>query len=293
MPVLLKTLGVAFPVFATIATGYVFARLKKIDLGSIVDILLYITIPALVISSLSRKTLQADLVLTVALSACAVVVVTGAVAFLFLRLTGKKGIRGFYLPVMFMNTGNMGLPLELLAFGQAGLTVGVLYYVTMSILVYTLGIYIASGRGGFGEVLRLPLIYAAIAALLMNAGRVAIPGPILTTIDMLGAATIPLMQLSLGYRLYSTRISIPWTTLSSSILRIGGGFLIAVAITRLFHIGGVTGKVIILASSMPSAVINFIISQRYELNTDFVSSSVALSTLLSVITVPLILFWLM
>jgi len=293
MPVLLKTLEVAFPVFAVIAIGYVFARLKKIDLRPVIDLLLYITIPALVISSLSRKPLVMGLVATVALSACAVVAATGVVAFLYLRLTGQRGLRGFYLPTMFMNTGNMGLPLALLAFGQEGLTVAVLYYVTMTIVVYTAGIYIASGRGGFREVLRLPLIYAAVLALGLNAGRVAIPGPLLTTVDMLGAATIPLMQLSLGYRLYSTRITSPWTTLASSVIRFGGGFVAALLVTMAFNINGVTAKVIILASTMPSAVINFIISQRYNLDTDFVSSSVALSTLLSVIIVPIVLIWLM
>ncbi len=293
MPVLLKTLEVAFPVFAVIAIGYVFAHLKKIDLGPVIDLLLYITIPALVISSLSRKPLETGLVETVALSACGVVAITGAIAFVYLRITGKKGFRGFYLPTMFMNTGNMGLPLALLAFGQEGLTVAVLYYVTMTIVVYTAGIYIASGRGGFREVLSLPLIYAAVLALGLNAGKVSLPGPILTTVDMLGAATIPLMQLSLGYRLCSTRIRRPWSTLASSLIRFGGGFLAALVITRAFSIGGVTAKVIILASSMPSAVINFIISQRYDLDTDFVSSSVALSTLLSVVVVPVVLIWLM
>jgi len=293
MSVIFKTMEVAFPVFAIIATGYVFARLKKIDLAPIVDLLLYITIPALVISSLSRKVLHTELVLTVVFSACGVVIATGLAAWLYLLITGKKGLRGFYLPTMFMNTGNMGLPLALLAFGTDGLTVAVLYYVTMSILVYTAGIYIASGRGGFREVLSLPLIYATVAAIALSAGHIAIPGPILTTIDMLGVATIPLMQLSLGYRLYSTKISRPSATLASAVIRIGGGFLTALIIVSLFNIGGVTGKVIILSSSMPSAVINFIISQRYNLNTDFVSSSVALSTLLSALTVPLILIWLM
>ncbi len=293
MPVILKTFEVVFPVFAIIATGYLFARFKKIEFAPIVDILLYITIPALVISSLSRKVLHTELVFTVVLSACAVVLITGLIAFLYLLLTGKKGLRGFYLPTMFMNTGNMGLPLALLAFGVDGLTVAVLYYVTMSILVYTAGIYIARGRGGFREVLRLPLIYAAITAIVLGALQIKIPGPLLTSIDMLGTATIPLMQLSLGYRLYSTKLSTPGVTLASSIIRLGGGFAIALLIVSIFHIGGVTGKVIILSSSMPSAVINFIVSQRYNLNTDFVSSSVALSTLLSAITIPLILIWLM
>lgn len=293
MPLLLATLEVAFPVFAIIAIGYGFAHLKKIDLGPVVDLLLYITIPALVISSLSKKTINPELLLTVAISATAVVLATGLIAFIYLWAIGRREFRGFYLPTIFMNTGNMGLPLALLAFGQSGLTVAILYYVTVSILVYTLGIYIGRGRGGFHEILKLPLIYATVAGIILNAGHVAIPTPIFTVFDMLGAATIPLMQLSLGYRLYSTSLSRPLMALSSSVIRIGGGFLAALIITRLFNIGGLTGKVIILSSCMPSAVITFIISRRYNLNTDFVSSAVALSTLLSLLTVPALLFWLM
>ncbi len=293
MPVILAALEVAFPVFAIIAIGYVFARFRKIELGSVVDLLLYITIPALVVSSLSKKPLHGELLLTVALSATAVVLVVGGIAFIYLYVTGKREFRGFYLPTMFMNTGNMGLPLALLAFGQSGLTVAILYYVTVSILVYTIGIYIGRGRGGFSEILRLPLIYATVAGIALNAGHVPIPVPILTILDMLGAATIPLMQLSLGYRLYSVSLSRPMPALTSSLLRLGGGFLIALTITRVFNINGVTGKVIILSSSMPSAVINFIISQRYNINTEFVSSAVALSTILSAITIPIILLWLM
>lgn len=293
MPVLLATLEVAFPVFAIIAIGYGFARLKKIDLGPIVDLLLYIAIPALVISSLSKKPLHGELVITVALSATAVVLATGLIAYTYLQLTGKREFRGFYLPTMFMNTGNMGLPLALLAFGQRGLTVAILYYVTISILVYTLGVYIGRSSGGFREILRLPLIYATATGIILNAGHVPIPTPVLTILDMLGAATIPLMQLSLGYRLYSTSLRRPMSALVSSVIRLGGGFLTALAIITIFNIEGVTGKVIILSSSMPAAVINFIISQRYNLDEEFVSSAVALSTLLSLITVPAILLWLM
>ncbi len=293
MPLLLATLEVAFPVFAIIAIGYGFARLKKIDLGPIVDLLLYITIPALVISSLTRKTINTELLLTVALSAAAVVLVTGVIAFIYLYATGKSEFRGFYLPTMFMNTGNMGLPLALLAFGQSGLTVAILYYVTVSILVYTVGIYIGRGSGGFREILRLPLIYATVAGIALNAGHVSIPTPIFTVLDMLGAATIPLMQLSLGYRLHSTSLSRPMMALSSSVIRLGIGFLAGLAIVTIFNINGVTGKVIILSSSMPAAVINFIISKRYNLDEDFVSSAVALSTLLSLITIPVLLLWLM
>ncbi|MFQ5441928.1 MAG: AEC family transporter [Thermodesulfobacteriota bacterium] len=293
MPVLIKTLSIVTPVFAIIGCGYVFAGFKKINLAPVVDILLYLTIPALVISSLSRRALNTDMLLTVAFAAFVVVAGTGLLAHIYLRVTGKRHLRGFYLPTMFMNTGNMGFPLALLAFGPDGLTVAVLYYIAISLMVYSIGIYIAKGGGGFKEIFKLPLIYAAALGIALNLSNVTMPTPLSNTFEMLGAATIPLMQLSLGYKLYSTKLSLPAMSLAGSVIRIGGGFIIAYFITWLFGIGGLTGKIIILSSSMPSAVINFIVSHKYKLDGDLVASTVAMSTIISVITVPVVLIWIM
>ncbi len=289
----LKILSIVFPVFCIIAAGYIFAALKKIDIGSIIEVLLYLTIPALVVSSLARKTFVAEDVVLVTVSAAAVVLCNGLISLVYLSAVGRRDLRGFYLPTMFMNSGNMGFPLALLAFGDEGLSVAVLYFVAVSILVYSLGIYIAKGDGGFTEIFRLPLIYATILGLVISLGNIRLPGPVLTTFDMLGAATIPLMQLGLGYQLYSTRLASPGHSLAASLIRIGGGFIIALIVVNILGIEGTTRKVIILASSMPSAVINFVMSYRYGLQSDLVASTVALSTILSVFSTPLVLAWLL
>ncbi len=293
MLVLIKTLSIVFPVFAIIGCGYLFAGFKKINIGPVIEILLYLTIPALVISSLSRKALHTDMLLTVAFAAFVVIMGTGLMAHIYLRVTGKQHLRGFYLPTMFMNTGNMGFPLALLAFGPDGLTVAVLYYIAVSIMVYSIGIYIAKGRGGYKEIFKLPLIYASALAIALNLLKIRMPTPFSHTFEILGAATIPLMQLTLGYKLYSTKLSLPAMSLAGSVIRIGGGFIIAYFITRLFGIGGLTGKIIILSSSMPSAVINFIVSHKYKLDSDLVASTVAMSTVISLITIPILLIWIM
>jgi len=292
MPIL-KVLSVVFPVFSVIGLGYIFARFKKISLEPIIELLLYLTIPALVISSLSRKKIVTTDLALVSLSALAVVVGTGVIAFLYLMLIKKRELRGFYLPTMFMNSGNMSFPLALLAFGPDGLTVAILYYIAISLLVYTLGIYIAKGRDGFSEIFKLPLIYASVIGISLNLTGTQIPGPLLTTFDMLGAATIPIMQVSLGYRLHSARLSRPGISIAGSLIRIVGGFVIAYAVVTLFGIGGLNGKIILLSSAMPAAVINFVVSHRYNLNSDLVASTVAMSTLISVITTPILLMFIM
>ena len=194
---------------------------------------------------------------------------------------------------MFMNSGNMSFPLSLLAFGDEGLAIAVIYYVAISLMVYSLGIYIAKGEGGFKEIFRLPLIYATVVGLALNFTDVAVPKPILSTLDMLGAATIPLMLISLGYHLHSTHITSFAISSSGTLIRILGGAMLGYSATVLFGIEGLEQKIIILSSSMPSAVINFIVSYRYKLQSELVASIIALSTIVSLFTTPVILYLLM
>lgn len=292
MPII-KVLSVVFPVFCIIGLGYLFATFKKISLEPIIEVLLYLTIPALVISSLSRKPIVTGDLAIVAFSAFIVVIGTGALSYVYLGAIKRRELKGFYLPAMFMNSGNMSFPLALLAFGQDGLTVAILYYIAISLLVYSLGIYIAKGKGGFAEMFKLPLIYSSVIGIALNLSGVKLPGPIVTTVDMLGVATIPIMQVSLGYRLYSARLSSPWISVAGSIIRIAGGVAIAYIVITFLGIEGLNRKIILLSSGMPSAVINFVVSHKYKLDSDLVASIVAMSTFISIFTTPILLMWLM
>ena len=292
MPIL-KVISIVFPVFSIIGLGFFFARFRKISLEPVIEILLYLTIPSLVISSLTKKDLIIGELAIVSLAACGVVLGTGIISFLYLRIINRKELRGFYLPTMFMNSGNMAFPLALLAFGEEGLAIAILYYVAISILVYSLGIYIAKGQGGFSEIFKLPLIYASIVGITLNLTDITLPQPLLSTVEILGDATIPLMLVSLGYRLHSTHITSLGISTSGALIRILGGAFIAYGITVLFNIDGLNQKIIILSSSMPSAVINFIVSYRYKLHSELVASIISISTVLSIITTPIVLAFLL
>ncbi|MCK4738341.1 MAG: AEC family transporter [Deltaproteobacteria bacterium] len=288
-----QIIHIVFPIFSIIALGYFFAFFKKIDLKPVVEILLYITIPALVISSLSQREIIVSDLINISIVTCSVIFGVGGISWLYLRVTGAKKLRGFYLPTIFMNAGNIPFPLALLAFGAEGLQVAVLYYITASILVYTLGILIAKGRSGLSEVFKLPLVYCSFIGIGLNLADISIPSSILTTLDMLGAATIPLMQLSLGYYLYAIKITKIRMTIAGSLIRILGGFLIGLGVATLLGLNGVTLKVVIISSMMPSAVITFILSYKYDLDSELVASIVAMSTLISIISIPLVLAWLL
>ncbi|MBI5894213.1 MAG: AEC family transporter [Deltaproteobacteria bacterium] len=292
MPIL-NILSIVFPVFSIIGIGYLFARFKKLSLEPVIDILLYITIPSLIVSSLVKKKFIFGEIMTVSLAALIVMAGTGIMSFVYLKIINKKELRGFYLPTMFMNSGNMAFPLALLAFGEEGLAVAVIYYVAVSIMVYSLGIHIAKGKGGFYEIFKLPLIYATTIGMILNFTEITLPKSMLLTVDMLGAATIPLMLISLGYQLHSTHITSFGMSISGTVIRIFGGTMLAYFATMLFSIGGLEQNIIILSSSMPSAVINFIMSYKYKLDYSLVASVIALSTIVSLFTTPILLYLLM
>ena len=289
----MTVLSIVTPVFAVIFIGYILAAFKKMDLEPLMDILLYIAIPSLVISSLAATKLDLSDIYTVTLGAWFVIIVTGLVCHLYLKVTGQEGMRGIYLTTMFMNGGNMPFPLAIIAFGAMGLKMAVLYYIATSILVYTIGIYIVKGRGWVGEVFRLPLIYASLVGILFGVTGTSLPVPIMTTLEMLGGAAIPLMQLSLGYKLYSTKLSNLGASFAASVIRIGFGILAAYIFVTLFEVEGVMRSIIILTSSMPSAVINFVFAHRYNVQSDLVASTVTLSTFISIFTTPLVLAWIL
>src|SRR4030067_1284119 len=167
MPII-EVPSIVFPVFSIIFVGYAFAWFRKMSLEPIVDGLLSLTTPALVISSLLQKEIILADLFAVSGSALIVVLGTGLMSIIYLTLLKKRKMRGFSLPTMFMNSGNMSFPLAYLAFGPEGLAVAVIYYIAISLLVYSLGIYIAKDKDGFSEMFKLPLIYAAAIGLTLN-----------------------------------------------------------------------------------------------------------------------------
>jgi predicted permease len=286
---LFRPLSPVIPVFFLAALGFVFARWKKINLGSLTEIIVYLGTPSLVLTSLASKPLYAG---DVAVILCGIVAIYAGVGlFIWLYfLVFRFHSRGFALPVLFMNAGNMGIPLALFAFGQAGMQRATLIFVIATCLQYSIGLYILNGRSNWLETFRLPLIYAALAGLLINVLALRIPELLIQPLSMLGQATIPLMLVTLGYRLYDVE-SLQWGhALGGALLRIGGGFVAANLAVMLIGAEDINRQVLLLYGCLPSAVVNFVLTEKYRQDPALAASIVVLSTLLSVITIPAV-FW--
>lgn len=287
---LLKPLAPVIPVFLLVAAGLLFAHWKKISLTSVTEIIVYLGTPSLVFGSLASKPLQpAD----IAVLFTGILIIFAAVG-LLIRLyffCFRFHSRGFALPTLFMNAGNMGIPLALFAFGQAGFQRATLMFVMITFLQYSLGIYILNRHSNWTEIFRLPLIYAAVAGLCVNLAQIEIPELLLQPVTMLGQATIPIMLISLGYRLHQVE-SLQWGhALGGALLRIVGGFVSANIAAHWIGAEGVNRQVLLLYGSLPAAVVNFILTEKYRQDPGLAASIVVLSTLISVVTVPVV-FWL-
>lgn len=158
----LSVLEIVTPVFASIGVGYLFAKYKKISLEPLIELLLYITIPALVIHSLSTNRIDTNDLFLISLAALFVVLGIGFISFIYLKLTGQGSKKGFYITTMFMNSGNIPFPLALLAFGSIGLTKALIFYMAISLLFYSLGIFIIKGKNGLTEIFKFPLIWKSV-----------------------------------------------------------------------------------------------------------------------------------
>jgi len=283
-------LAPVIPVFLLIAAGFAFAHWKKINLTSVTEIIVYLGTPSLVFSSLAGKPLFATDIAVLSAGILLIFAIVGFFIRLYFLVSGFSS-RGFALPTLFMNAGNMGIPLALFAFGQAGLQRATLMFVIITFLQYSLGIYILNGRSNWTEIFRLPLIYAALAGLSVNLAQISLPELLLRPISMLGQATIPIMLISLGYRLHEVE-SLQWGhALGGALARIGGGFAAANLAVHLIGAEGVNRQVLLLYGALPAAVVNFVLTEKYRQDPALAASIVVISTFISIFTIPVV-FWL-
>ena len=199
----------------------------------------------------------------------------------------------FLPPILFANTGNMGLPLCLFAFGNLGFNIGILCMVSMTIIHYTLGILILSSYKKPLEIFRLPLIYSTIIGLAISALEYKIPLPIGRGIELLGDISIPAMMFALGYKLSELKLTKIWLSFFFGGLRIFLGVLFGILFVKLFRLEGVSALVMILQASMPPAVFNFVLAEKYKKDSETVASIIMAGTIISLITIPLILTYLL
>jgi predicted permease len=278
-------------IFGVLAVGLLFRKYSKLDARPVTDVTMAVFVPCLAFSSiLSQKIVLVDFWSMVGASVFTIAG-TGLLALLVFKTFRIAG-SGIFLAIMFLNAANFPFPLVEDLYGDAGLFRGVLYYTAVSVLIFSLGIFIVSRKTNLKELLRVPVLPAVGLAIALNFLELRPPEPLMEVVDLLGQAAVPLILFVFGYALYSVRLKHITITLISSVLRIGGGLLMGILAIWLFNIEGLSRDIVLIYSIMPSAVVNVIICKKYNSDTEAVASTVLLTTAISLITIPLMLAYL-
>jgi len=281
------------PVVLTAALGYAWLRSGAgFDTDFVTRLVVNLGAPCLIFASLTRHDMPLGAIAEQAVAALAVMVLVTAVALAIAMVAGWSRA-SCVPPIMFPNAGNLGLPLALFAFGDEALALAVPYFAVTSVLQHTLGQRIAAGAGTGLRVLLTPNVLAILAAVAVKALALPVPVFLDETIGLVGDITIPLMLLALGVAL--GRLAVPRLGLSLvlGLLRIGLGLAAGVAVAWLFGLDGTARNVLILLSAMPVAVFTYLFAARYGRDSDVVAGAVMTSTLVSLLTLPALLWFLM
>lgn len=281
------------PVFLAAALGWGWVRTgRAYDRELMSRLISDIGAPCLIFARLTDVTVDPELMARVAGIAALAMTGFGLVGAAVLRVA-RLPVHTYLAPLTFGNAGNMGLPLCLFAFGDAGLALGICYFAVSALSQFTVGVWIWSGRVSFGELFRTPMTWAALLSVAVVWGELPVPVWLRNATELLGGFAIPLMLITLGVSLAELRVATLGRALWLSVLRLAIGFGGGLGLAELFALEGIARGVLILQCSMPPAVFNYLFATRYERSPAEVAAIVVTCTLLSFATLPLLLAFLL
>jgi predicted permease len=289
--VIVEILAIIAPVFICAALGVVWARSgQAFENEFITRLVMWVGAPCLIVGTLGTVDVSLALLAEIALAVIILLLLTAALAIIVCRMQGLPW-RNYLPSLVFPNTGNMGLPLALFAFGEQGLAVALTIFMIISVAQFTLGVAILSGHSPIGGALRSPVVYAGLLSVVLIAFDWQLPAWLQNTLSMLGNLSIPLMLLALGVSLAGIKRKYALKALKLGSLRLLLGFGVGWLVAEMLGLTGVLRGVLIIQSTMPVAVFNYLLAIRYRKSPEEVAGAVMVSTLLSFATLPALLWF--
>ena len=282
-------LNIVVPVFAVVAVGFAFGRRQLNTDMSFVNLAnVAVFCPALVFSALIDNPIQLGTSWPLIAAGILVILLPG----LLLCWVHFKGLerRTLVLGGMFRNTGNIGIPLMMLAYGEAQLGAIIILFVLSNVIHFSLGLFILSHSAGRWQWLKNPIVWAAILGLLLADHRSLLPEFVYTSADLLGQIAVPLMLFALGVRLSSGEVGDLGLAfkVNVSYLLAGASSLLLVAwwlpLTQDWL------QLLALSVILPPAVLNYLLCEQYGCQPDKMASIVLLGNLMSVVTIPVVIY---
>jgi len=296
----------AFSALIMIAIGVLLQRfgvIRRDQAPILVQITLYALLPALVLDIMIGADLDWGLIL-VPFVAFAVTAVMAPLALAFARMMGlsRGAVGGVMVMVGVANTGFFGLPLIAASGGDYSLTVAVMYdALGTGILIWTFNPIVAAwfGRGEVQDArailgslrgLLLPPMWALILGLALNLSGVQDLWDFLQfPVEYLAAGLLPVVMLYAGIVLEWSGITRNWRTIAGvSVLKLAVAPVVAFAIAYAFGFRGNELDTITVLGAMPSGMMALVMGAHYRLPVSLLAGCVAVTTVLSLFTIPIV-----
>ena len=292
MELYIKLFEVLFPVFFIVGIGYFLGKKSSnIDTSFITNYSANFGTPALIIFGVMSSGLTYSMFADYFVYWLLAMAIFGITGIIFLVLMKKDYIRELP-PFILPNTGNMGIPICLFAYGTMGMGVAAAISAVIVLLHFTLNIFLASKKFDILVIARSPSFYAILITVAFLYFEIEAPTFVLNTAMLLAYAMIVLVLMSLGIALTQLKVFSLKSSIIPSIGRVVVGPIIGFLLIKTFNLSGIPAGVLLIQSSMPSAILTYLIASMYSPKevVDSIASTVVVSTLMSIVTVPAVVF---
>lgn len=282
-------LEIVAPVFLLAAVGFTWVKLGfEYRINFVTQLATTLAVPCLIFTALMQTNIDPAALTALSLATVAAYLGVTVAAAGLVRATGLHR-RTYLAPMIFGNTGNLGLPLALFAFGQEGLSYAVVVFAIMAIWTFTFGIWLVAGAGSFGKVLREPLVWATLLGGVFLWQDWQTPKFLTNTLELIGQMAIPLMLITLGVAVARLTPGGIGRAVVLSVVKLGLCVGIAWLAALAFNLDRIAFGVLVLQVATPVAVTSYLLAEKYGADSQAVAGLVVVSTLISVGALPLLL----
>ncbi|MGY3436487.1 MULTISPECIES: AEC family transporter [unclassified Marinovum] len=293
MEIALKVLEIVAPVFLLAAVGFTWVKLGfEYRVEFVTRLAMSLAIPCLIFVSLMQTEVAPAALAALTLASLAAYAMVTLVMWGMVRF-GRLDTRTLLAPLIFGNTGNLGLPLALFAFGELGLGYAVVVFAVSAVIQFTFGIWLVSGGGSLSKVVREPLVAATLLGGLFMWQGWETPQFVTNTLSLIGQMAIPMMLITLGVAVARLQIGALARPLLLSALKVSICVVCGIAAGLWFGLEPEAFGVLILQLAAPVAVTSYMLAEKYGADSESVAGLVVVSTLMSVAALPFTLAFLL
>ncbi|MDM8546486.1 AEC family transporter [Candidatus Venteria ishoeyi] len=288
MALFFQIFTILFPVFIIVATGYVYARWRNTDMEVANRLNMEIFIPALLFSVMAKQQITLENAGALALGGALVMLGSTLLSWPVARSLGIS-VQTLLPPMMFKNSGNMGIPIALFTFGESILPAAIVLFIVSNLVHFSVGTTILSQQFNWRTLYSLPILPASVLGILFSISGINSPDWLLAPVDMLGQIAIPLMLFALGVRLTEIDFTHWKIGLLGAVLSPFTGGLVFLILYPWLPLSVEQMGLLLMFALLPPAIVNYILAEQYQQEPHKVASIVMLGNLFSLLSMPLAL----